>query len=288
MTKQASLIKQIISFFALVRVQNIFLLCIAFFLTTKYFFAPNRSFLALLYDYQFIALLVSTTLTIASGYIVNSFYDIKKDMINRPEKTMLELQLSQQKRLYLYFSLNVLAVIIAGVISWRAALFFSFYIFLIWFYSHKIQYIPLLNNLWLTVLSIFPFFAIFLYFKTFNSFIFWHASFLFLILLVKNLLKDFNNLKGDLVEGKQTMPIILGEQKAKYLILFVSLLTIIPIYHLLQYDDIDYMRYYFYLSMLLYAIGFFIFYFSKSYANWFYLLVKILLALGVFAIALIK
>ncbi len=285
---KSSLPVQIFSFFALVRVQNILLIGMAFFLTAKYFFAPGKSFWDLLNDHKFIALLLATTISIASGYIINAFYDIKKDMINRPEKTILEQQLSQKKRLNLYFLFNFLVVGIAWFISWRAALFFSFYIFLIWIYSHKFQTIPVLNNIWLTVLSIFPFFGIFLYFKRFNTFIFWHAVFLFFILLIKNVLKDFVNLKGDVVEGKQTIPILYGERMAKHVVLLISLLTIIPVYKLLHFEYIGNMKYYFYLSMVLYATGFTFFYVSNKYTHWFYLLVKILLAVGVFAVILIK
>ncbi len=285
---KSSLPVQIFSFFALVRVQNILLIGMAFFLTAKYFFAPGKSFWDLFNDHKFIALLLATTISIASGYIINAFYDIKKDMINRPEKTILEQQLSQKKRLNLYFLFNFLVVGIAWFISWRAALFFSFYIFLIWIYSHKFQTIPVLNNIWLTVLSIFPFFGIFLYFKRFNTFIFWHAVFLFFILLIKNVLKDFVNLKGDVVEGKQTIPILYGERMAKHVVLLISLLTIIPVYKLLHFEYIGNMKYYFYLSMVLYATGFTFFYVSNKYTHWFYLLVKILLAVGVFAVILIK
>ena len=287
MRPQQSLTAQIFSFFALVRVQNIILLSIAFFLTSKYFFATRDNFWQLLNDHKFIALLLATTISIASGYIINGFYDLKKDMINRPDKTLLEQQLSQTKRLYLYFGLNLLAVIIASFISWRAALFFSVYIFLIWFYSHKIQNIVFINNLWMTILSIFPFFGIFLYFKKVNSFILWHAGFLFLILLIKNMLKDFINIKGDMVENKQTLPIIYGEQKSKNIILIISIITFIPVIRLLQYNYIGNMRYYFYFAILLYAFGFVWFYLKPAALRYFYILVKVLIAIGVFAVMLI-
>jgi len=96
-------IKQIISLFALVRVQNVLLLSIAFLLTAKYIFAPEESFKQLLRNINFDILLVSTALSIASGYIINSFYDYQKDLINRPGKTLLEQQLALNKRLYFYF-----------------------------------------------------------------------------------------------------------------------------------------------------------------------------------------
>ncbi len=279
---------QIWSFFALVRVQNIVLLIIAFILTAKYFFVPQRSLLQLLTDTEFVALLLATIFSIAGGYIINAFYDVSKDLINRPQKTILEQQLPQTKRLYLYFTLNFLSVAAALLISWRAAAFFGFYIFLIWFYSHKIQKVPVINNLWLTVLSIFPFFSIFLYFKSFDIFIFWHAVFLFLILLIKNLLKDFIKLKGDLAQGKPTIPLLYGEKKAKRIILFISILTIIPIYFLLKSPYIGLMKYYFYFTITFYGIGFYFFYFQNKFDQIFYFLVRLLLAIGVLAIAFVK
>ncbi len=279
---------RILSFFALVRVQNIILLVVAFILTAKFFFAPQLSILQLLTNLNFLALLTATIFSISAGYIINAFYDLSKDLINRPQKTILEQQIPKKQRLHLYFILNIGAVAAAGFISWRAALFFSIYIFLIWFYSHKVQHIPLVNNLWLTVLSIFPFFGIFLYFQTFDSFIFWHAIFLFLILLIKNLLKDFIKMKGDLAQGKPTIPLLLGEKQAKQIILMVSLLTIIPIYFLMRSPNIGQMKYYFYLSMALYSIGFIYFYKQDKYVRFFYNLVKILLACGVLAIICVQ
>ena len=102
------------------------------------------------------------------------------------------------------------------------------------------------------------------------------------------MLKDFVNIKGDIVENKQTLPIKYGEQVAKIVILVINLLTSIPIIRLLQYDYIGKMHYYFYLSTVFYAIGFVWFYFNTNIVRYFYTLVKILIAIGVFAIVFIR
>jgi len=282
--------RQIISFFALVRVQNILILTIAFVLTAKYIFVPEISFVQLLTQRSFIFLLLASTISISSGYIINSFYDRKKDMINRPGKVLIEQQLDLKKQLYLYFFFNFSAVILAGFISYRAAVFFSAFIFLIWFYSHKIHAKTLVGNLYFAALSIFPFFAIFLYFKKMDWFIFWHAVFLFLILLIKDLVKNFVNIKGDLVENNMTLPIKYGEFKAKLMILFVSLLAMIPVYILTKDTGIGDMKYYFYIFILLYFSGFIFFYRSKTTQNYryFYTLIKFLLVVGVFSVVLVQ
>ena len=282
--------KQIFSLFALVRVQNILLLSIAFVLTAKYIFVPEKSFWDLLTNIKFDFLLLASAVSIASGYIINSFYDYNKDLINRPEITMIEHRLNQKKRLYLYFFLNFLAVLFASFISWRAALFFSVYIFLIWFYSHKIQHYAFWGNILYAVLSIFPFFGVFLYFKKFDAFIFWHAVFLFLLLLNKNIVKNFVNLKGDLAQAHQTLPVKFGDQKAKLILLISALLQLIPVYILAKHALLGNMKYYFWVFILLYYPGLFIFYHTRKISQYkhFYNLLKFLLVLGVFSIVLVK
>ena len=101
------------------------------------------------------------------------------------------------------------------------------------------------------------------------------------------MLKDFINIKGDIVENKQTLPIIYGEQKTKNIILLISILTFVPVIKLLQYDYIGDMRYYFYVTILLYAIGFVWFYLKPAALRYFYILIKVLIAIGVFAVMLI-
>ncbi len=290
MKSRSHLVRQIFSLFALVRVQNVLLLSIAFILTAKYIFAPDESFKQLLSNINFDILLISTTLCIASGYIINSFYDYQKDLINRPQKTLIEQEVDLKKRLYLYFFLNFAAVFLAGLISWRAALFFSVYIFFIWLYSHKIQHFALLGNLTATLLSILPFFVIFLYFKKFNHFIFAHAVFLFLLLLIKDIIKNFINLKGDLAQGHQTLPVKYGENKAKALLLLISLLLMATMWHLNNFAVLGDMKYYFYIFSILYFSGLIIFLKSENIKiyKYFYGLIKILLVLGVFSIILVK
>ncbi len=270
------------------RVQNVLLIVIAFLIAAKYIFVPKTSFRGLLCDLNFILLIMATAITVASGYIINNFYDFKKDLINRPQKTILEQEVDQKKRLYLYFFFNFLAVALAGIISFRAAAFFSVYIFSIWFYSHKIKSYTFLANLMAAVLSIMPFFAIFLFFKQFSHFIFWHSVFLFLLLFIKELVKNFVNLKGDLIENNRSIPIEYGEKKAKNLIILVSLLLLIPIYILIGFEIIGNMKYYFILFLLIYSVGLIQFYNSKKNYHVFYALIKLLMFIGVFSVMLVN
>src|SRR5690606_36845245 len=111
---------------------------------------------------------------IASGYMINSFYDSEKDLINRPRKTMLDKLVSQRTKLSAYFVLNFLSVIFASYVSFRAVLFFSIYIFFLWFYSHKLKKYPFIGNLTAATLAVVPFFAVFVHYSNFDIIIFVH------------------------------------------------------------------------------------------------------------------
>lgn len=111
-------------------------------------------------------LVLASAAAIAGGYIINNFYDSEKDLINRPQKSMLDRLVSQNTKLSFYFVLNFVAVIMASYVSFRAVVFFSVYIFGIWFYSHKLKKMPFVGNLTSAVLTITPFFVVFIYYKT--------------------------------------------------------------------------------------------------------------------------
>jgi 4-hydroxybenzoate polyprenyltransferase len=282
-------LKKLISLFSVVRGYNIFIIVLAQYLSALFILAPEKSGFSILLDFKLFIIILASSLCIASGYIINNFYDSKKDLINRPNKTFLDELVSQKTKLMVYFSLNFLTVFIAIFVSFRAVLFFAIYIFFIWFYSHKIKKKPLLGNLMASVLAVFPFFAILLYYKNFYEVIFANASFLFLLLLIREMIKDLENIKGDFANDYKTIPIIYGEKIAKIIITFLTILTILPVYVLIEIYDVNYMDIYFYLSFMI--LIFFITKLWKSANKKDYLLLhtvlKILIVTGVFCIVLI-
>src|SRR5690606_31561941 len=104
---------------------------------------------------------------------------------------------SQKTKLYVYFGLNFFVVGLAMLVSWRVAVFYSVYIFLIWFYSHKLKKYPIIGNVTAALLAIFPFFGILLYYAKLDRFqsyeaeqlaiVFAHATFLFLLLMIREM-----------------------------------------------------------------------------------------------------
>ena len=251
---QKLLFLKLLSLFSVVRGYNVLVIVIAQYLTSIYILAPNIPVRKILFDPNLFAIVVASAIAIASGYIINSFYDVEKDLINRPTKTMLDRLVSQRFKLSTYFILNFISVIFASYVSFRAVVFFSLYIFGIWLYSHKLKKIPFIGNFVSATLAITPFFAVFVYYKNFQHVIFVHAIFLFLIILIREMVKDLENIKGDIAHNYQTIPVVYGERMSKILISCLSLLTLIPAYLLVTTFAVGYMYIFFYACMLLMVV----------------------------------
>ncbi|MGW1454764.1 geranylgeranylglycerol-phosphate geranylgeranyltransferase [Salegentibacter agarivorans] len=283
------LLLKMLSLFSVVRGYNILVLIVAQYLTSAFILAPELPLREILFDDNLFFLILSSATVIASGYIINNFYDSEKDLINRPKKTMLDRFVSQRTKLSVYFILNLLAIFFASYVSFRAVVFFSIYIFAIWLYSHRLKRILFLGNLVASILTITPFFVVFVYYKNFETVIFIHATFLYLMIVMRELVKDLENMKGDLIQNYQTIPVVYGERLSKLFLSILCVLAIVPILLLITRYDTGYMNYYFYVSLLLLVFFLLFLYFSK--AKWQYLLLhnilKLIIVVGVFSILLI-
>jgi 4-hydroxybenzoate polyprenyltransferase len=288
--KQKYLFLKFFSLFSIVRGYNILIIVIAQYLTSIYILAPELPLKKVLFDLNLLMIVLASSSAIAAGYIINSFYDNDKDLINRPRKTMLDKLVSQRTKLSGYFVLNFLSVIFASYVSFKAVIFFSLYIFGIWFYSHKLKKFPFVGNLVAATLAVIPFFAVFIYYKNFDLVIFVHATFLFLLISMRELVKDLENLKGDLAQNYKTIPVVYGEKASKNMLTILCLLTSIPTYLLITRFEIGYMNYFFYGSSLALILFLIILWKSNQKIHFIILhnLLKFIIVIGVFSIILIN
>lgn len=282
-------LKKIFSLLSVVRGYNILILIFAQYLASIFIFSPDKSLKYVVFDLHLLYIVIASVCVVAAGYIINNFYDVKVDRINRPVKTGLDNYVRQETKLSLYFVLNLLGFAFGWFVSWRSALFFSVYIFGIWFYSHKLKKHPFTGLISATVLTILPFFAVFVYFKNFSKIIFVHAIFLFLVIMVRELVKDLENIKGAIANNYKTYTVAYGEQKTKNLCFALLFLTLFPVIILFSYPELSYMRYYFYLSLLiLLYVAFYLFNASeKKQYRFLHNILKLLLLVGVFSLIFI-
>tara|TARA_B100001059_G_scaffold234420_1_gene276983 strand:- start:19881 stop:20741 length:861 start_codon:yes stop_codon:yes gene_type:complete len=276
--------------FSVIRGYNILVVVLAQYLASIYIFASDKPLKKVLFDVNLLMLVLATAAVIAGGYIINNFYDSEKDLINRPNKTMLDKLVSQNTKLSFYFVLNFSAVVMASYVSFKPVLFFSFYIFSIWFYSHKLKKMPIVGNVVSSILTLTPFFVIFVYYHNFKSVVFVHATFLFLIIAIRELTKDLENIKGDLTLNYRTIPIVYGERTSKKMISVLVIATLFPVYFLIAKFDIGYMYLYFYVCEALLVVYLFLLWRSvtKIHYLWLHNILKIIIVAGVFSILLIN
>jgi 4-hydroxybenzoate polyprenyltransferase len=278
-----------LSLFSVIRGYNILIIVIAQYLASIFIMAHHLPVKQVVLDSNLFLIVISTALAIGSGYLINNFYDSEKDLINRPKKTLLDNYVSQKTKLGVYFVLNFLSVIIASYVSFKAVLFFSLYIFTLWLYSHKIKRYPFLGTLTAGLVAILPFFIIFVYYRNFEAVIIVHAVFLFFIILIRELVKDLENLKGDFTLDYSTIPVKYSVNYTKRLISILVISTIIPALILVLYFDSGYMDYYFLLCVVLLIIFLLQLWRSEQKIHYLLLhnLLKFVIVLGVFSIVLI-
>ncbi len=287
--KNKLLLFKLLSLFSVVRGYNILVITLAQYLASIYILAPDTPLRDVVLDLNLFLIVTASALTIASGYIINNFYDAEKDLINKPTKSMLDRLVSQRFKLTTYFILNFVAVFAASYISFRAVLFFSAYIFGIWIYSHKLKRIPLIGNLVSSTLAIAPFFVVFVYYGNFQTVIFVHAIFLFLLILAREMIKDLESMPGDVAQNYKTIPIIYGPKTSKTIIGLLIVFTLIPALLLIKTFDVGYMYLYFSACILLLVLFLVLLWKAeaKKHYVWLHNILKFIIVAGVLSILLI-
>ncbi|PRB04871.1 prenyltransferase [Chryseobacterium sp. MYb7] len=200
------------------------LLTFALYVSTFFLFNQDESFQKFVFDFKVHGIIFCTVLTILAGGIINQFYDIEKDHIVKPFRTRVQSFIKQKYFLYAYLALSAISLGVAWMISHNVFVFFVIYQFFMWFYSHKLSRILILNNLTFVSLTLYPFFGMMVYYETFSKKVFLMAVFLFLILLCIDIVKDTLTKSVDKTFGYTTIPNYFKTRNTK--IILASLLII--------------------------------------------------------------
>ncbi|MBJ26004.1 MAG: ubiquinone biosynthesis protein UbiA [Flavobacteriaceae bacterium] len=282
---QGNIFIKVLGLFSIVRGYNILILILAQYLTARYVFSPNSNFEQIIFDLNLFYLVFATALSTSSGYIINNYFDAEKDKINRPQKFLIEHTISQGIQFRIYLFMNLTCLVISWLFSLKAVIFFLAYILGILLYSVLIKRLFWLSNIYKAFLTILPFFAITLYFKNFERIIFLYAGFLFLLILIKDIIKDFENFKGDWVHSYKTLPIVFGNPITKLIISTLILVTWVLIY-LLTENDLGLIEYYFIFCVPYMFFILFLTWISstKKIYLWIHNLLKLIIVVGVFGI----
>ncbi|PKQ70484.1 geranylgeranylglycerol-phosphate geranylgeranyltransferase [Raineya orbicola] len=204
------------AFVRLVRFGNLLMIGFTQYLVKIFFIdSPAESVWEHFTDFRFFMLSSSTVLIAAAGYIINDYYDVKIDLLNKPDRVVVGSVIQRRMALLFNFLLNALAMLISFWLSWKIAVINFFCIFLLWWYSNLLKRLPFVGNFAIALLTGATVWIVAFYYNQHYEEIYIYASFAFFITLVREVIKDMEDVKGDEAFGCKTLPIIWGIPRTK-------------------------------------------------------------------------
>ncbi len=211
---------KIISLLSIIRWYNVILVTIALYFSAIFIFNDiTPGIRTIVFDYRMHLAIASIAFLMKAGYIINAFYDFEKDIINRPKETIFGRVISKSFCLNTYVLFVIIGLLLAALASWKVFFFNFIFSFGLWFYSHKLRKKPFTGELSAALLTIAPFFSIGLFYNAYNRMIILYVGYIFVLTITREIIKKMTSIKGDLIVGEKSIPILLGIRKAKFIIL---------------------------------------------------------------------
>jgi 4-hydroxybenzoate polyprenyltransferase len=213
--------------------------------------------------YNFCLLVIATVFITAGGYVINDYFDIKTDLINKG-RVLVGTKISRRKAMMLHNLLNIIGVSAGFYISGQAGYFLLGIIFLIvtgllYFYSASYKRQFLIGNIVVAILTamvpllvvIYEWPALYKYYTInarslpdINFILYWvggFALFAFLTTLTREIIKDIEDFEGDAAYGRNTVPVVIGVLSAKIVsvsLIFITVTLLYAVWYFLIHDTI--------------------------------------------------
>ena len=229
-----------ISILHLIRYKNLLMVFLSMFLT-KYFLIESFISTPLLSDIDFIILTISILLITMGGYLINDIYDIESDKINKPDKVYITTIISIKNGQFLYFLTSITGLILGLYLSVNKNLnhlsgYFIVTVIILFVYTKILKKLPLIGNVIVALLVSLPIFLVYEFDHSMISIkdifdnlflsiiIFFYLLFAFLTTLVREIIKDLQDIKGDNKLKLKTLPIMIGKKRTINFLIFLSFL----------------------------------------------------------------
>ncbi|MCC1484265.1 geranylgeranylglycerol-phosphate geranylgeranyltransferase [Winogradskyella immobilis] len=195
----------------------------------------------------FLVLVLATLCIAAAGYIINDIQDVEADKINKPDRVIIDTYISEKLATNLFIVLNVIGVVLGYILSYSVEQtnFFAIFIIvsgLLYIYSTYLKSILLVGNIVISlivalsiiIVGVFDILPVIsdnnrdiqvFFFKLILD----YAVFAFMINLLRELIKSIEDVDGDYKIGVQSLPIILGRERANKIVFILSVIPIICI-----------------------------------------------------------
>ena len=224
----------VFNYLKMIRASNLFIVALTQYLTAIFLIGQPEEWRSIVFDKGFFLLVSSTVIITSAGYLINDYYDIKIDYINRPDRVQVGKTLKRRWVIVGHTTLNFLGIAIGfylspfiGIINFMAAFF-------LWLYSNLLKRLPFVGNFTIAILTGTTLALVSLYFGEKEYLILTYAVFAGFITLIREIIKDMEDMKGDERFGCKTLPIIWGIANTKKFIYGIIALFIMTVFMMMS------------------------------------------------------
>ena len=211
----------------MVRWSNLLIIAFSQYFSAIFLIGPPHSYLDYIYDPQLFFVCVGTVVIAAAGYIINDYYDVKIDYINKPDKVVVGNLLKRRVAMFIHIGLNVMGLCIGLLVSLKVAAINLLAAAWLWGYSNQLKRMPFIGNLSVAFLSSMAIAIIGIHYQPQDNLVYIYAIFAFYVSIIREIIKDIEDVKGDESFGCQTLPVIWGIRTTKnFVFLLIVLFTI--------------------------------------------------------------
>jgi 4-hydroxybenzoate polyprenyltransferase len=216
MTRRLPLSAFVIGFVRLIRVRNLLIVVLTQYLARICLInTPDTPISSALLDPTMLLLSFSTVCIAAAGYIINDYFDIKIDIVNKPERVVIGRYMKRRMAMGAHQLLNVVGCAVGLYVNKWVFVVNVLSATLLWFYSVQFKRQPFIGNLIVSFLTALSLLVLAVHYRRNVDLLLIYASFAFVITLVREIIKDMEDVRGDARFGCRTLPIIWGIRRTK-------------------------------------------------------------------------
>ncbi|WP_199708015.1 geranylgeranylglycerol-phosphate geranylgeranyltransferase [Algoriphagus lacus] len=209
--------------FRISRPVNLLMVAFAQLMTAYFLVETTAQGLPVFQDFRLYLIVFSTVLITAAGYMINDYYDVKIDYVNRPNEVVVGKGIKRRVVLFLHSLINFTAIGLGYLVSPRIALVNFSAAFLLWLYSNRLKREPFIGNLTVAFLTGFSVYLIGYFYQKSELLVLTYAIFAFFLNLIREIIKDIEDRPGDRRHGCRTLPIVIGFRKTKQVIFLIAI-----------------------------------------------------------------
>ncbi len=209
-------------FILVTRFWNLFIIAFAQYFTAIFLSQNTQPIYHTFTDIRLFVLSLSSVLIAAAGYIINDYYDVKIDLINKPHRVVVGKILKRRVAMVAHTILNFTGIALGFLLSLEIGIINFTTALILWLYSNQLKRIALVGNITVATLTALSIYVINVLYQEVNYLVIAYALFAFAFTLIREIVKDMEDVKGDLTFGCRTFPVVYGIRKTKYLLYGIS------------------------------------------------------------------